>query len=191
MPGRFRRGSYAYAKDGRKYVVEDVEDGIVYCSSDSGAETEFPETALQNEAEWGSRADGRRDLAYTKLKQARAYAQPIATLDRAASQETLTKVERLEPGLLDFVAFTVATRALTESGSEDLLVGLSIAKCREIFDAARPDVRAGLLSVLLDAPPAALVSAGRLGDNLMRAMLQKGLARHEAAFDAFRDRRRR
>lgn len=191
MAGRFRRGGVAYAKDGRRYTVDDIDGGVVYCSSSGGAEAEFPEGALLNEAEWAARSDGRRDLAYTRLKQARAYTQPLATLDRKASEETLAKVERLEPGLLDFAAFTVATRALTETGGEDLLAGLSIAKCREVFDAARPDIRAGLVATMLDAPPQGFVGAGRLGDNLMRAMLKKGLERHEAAFDAFRDRRRR
>jgi len=191
MPGRFRRGGAVYAKDGRRYVVEDIEDGIVYCTADNGAEAGFPESALSNETEWAGRTDGRRDLAYTKLKQARIYTQPSAALDRKASEETLAKAERLEPGLLDFAAFTVATRALTEAGDAGLVAGLSITRCREIFDAARVDIRAGLLANLLDAPPQAFVGAGRLGDNLMRALLQKGLAAHEAAFDAFRDRRRR
>lgn len=191
MAGRFRRGGTAYAKDGRRYTVQDVEDGVVYCAAPGGAEAEFPEGALFNEAEWAARADGRRDLGYTRLKQARAYTQPLATLDRKAAEETLAKVERLEPGLLDFVAHTVATRALGDLGEAELAAGLSITKCREIFDAARPDIRAGLVATLLDAPPQAFVGAGRLGDNLMRAMLKKGLERHEAAFDAFRDRRRR
>lgn len=191
MAGRFRRGGMAYAKDGRSYTVDDVENGMVYCSSPGGAEAEFPESALLNEAEWAVRSDGRRDLAYTRLNQARAYSQPIARLDRAASEQLLAKAERLAPGLLDFAAYTVALRTLSEVGSDDLTAGLSIAKCRNVFDAAKPEVRAGLLATLLEAPPEGLVQAGRLGDNLMRAMLEKGMARHKDAFDAFRDRRRK
>jgi hypothetical protein len=48
-----------------------------------------------------------------------------------------------------------------------------------------------LLAGMLATPAAVLVDAGRLGDNLMRAMLEKGLAAHAAAFESFRDRRRR
>lgn len=191
MASRFRRGGTAYAKDGRSYTVDDVDGGIVYCSSPGGAEAEFPESALLNEAEWAARSDGRRDLAYTRLKQARVYLQPVARLDRVPSEQLLAKAELLSPGLLDFTAYTVAKRALAEAGGEDLLAGLSIAKCRDVFDAAKPEIRAGLLATLLDAPPAALVGAARLGDNLMRALLEKGLARHQAEFDSFRDRRRR
>jgi hypothetical protein len=191
MAVRFRRGATAYARDGRRYTVDEVEDGMVYCSAPGGAEAEFPESALMNEAEWAARADGRRDLAFTRLRQARVYTQPAAKLDRAAAETTLVKADRLEPGLLDFAAFTVAQRALAETGGEDRSGDLSIARCRELFDAAGPDIRAGLLALLLQARPDAFVGAGRLGDNLMRAMLEKGLAAHRAAFDAFRDRRRR
>lgn len=191
MAPRFRRGAAAYAKDGRTYVVDEVEDGIVYCSSSGGAEAEFPEAALMNEAEWVARSDGRRDLAYTRLKQARAYVAPVGKLDRAASEQMLVKAERLSPGLLDFTAFTVATRALSETGDQELVPGLSIPKCREVFDAAVPEKRASLLAGVLGTAPDALVSAGRLGDNLMRAILEKGLANTADAFEAFRDRRRR
>lgn len=191
MAARFRRGGTAYAHDGRRYTVDDVDGGIVYCSAPGGAEAEFPESALMNEAEWAARSDGRRDLAYSRLKQARAYLNPVAGLDRVASEQLLAKAERLSPGLLDFTAYTVAMRSLAELGSKDLVAGLSIAKCREVFDAAVPEIRAGLLATLLDARPEALVGAGRLGDNLMRALLEKGLARHQAEFDSFRDRRRR
>jgi hypothetical protein len=38
--------------------------------------------------------------------------------------------------------------------------------------------------------PDVLVGAARLGDNLMRAMITKGLAAREDAFEAFRSRRR-
>ncbi len=98
--------------------------------------------------------------------------------------------ERLLAGILDFTAFTVAARALTEAGDQDLVPGLSVVKCRAVFDAAAPAIRAGLLAALLDVPPDVLVGAGRLGENLLRAMLAKGMARHQAAFEAFGDRRR-
>src|SRR5690348_12476370 len=71
MSPRFRRGGTVYAKDGRSYVVEAVEDGMVYCTQSNGAETEFPESALLNETEWAARSDGRRDVSYSRLKQSR------------------------------------------------------------------------------------------------------------------------
>jgi hypothetical protein len=191
MTARFRRGATAYAKDGRSYVVEEVDDGIVYCTGSNGAETEFPEAALLNEAEWAARSDGRRDAAFARLKQSRAYLAPgTAKLDRTASTQLLTKVERLSPGLLDFAAHAVAARALTENGDADLVAGLSIRACRSVFDAATPEARASLVASLLGASPTVLVDAGRLGDNLMRAMLEKGLAPHTDAYETFRDRRR-
>lgn len=191
MASKFRRGAAAFTKDGRRYAVEAVEDGMVYCTSTSGAEAEFPETALMTEAEWAGRSDGRRDIVYTRLKQTRAFAAPSAKLDRAACEQMLAKAERLSPGLLDFTAFTVASRGLIENGDESFLPQLSIAKCREIFDRAKPELRAGMLAGLLGAPAEALVGAGRLGDNLMRAIIDKGLAASVDSYENFRDRRRR
>ena len=46
MAAKFRPGATAYAANGRAYVVDDVADGIAYCSLPSGAESEFPEAAL-------------------------------------------------------------------------------------------------------------------------------------------------
>jgi hypothetical protein len=85
----------------------------------------------------------------------------------------------------------VATRTMEDNGDRDLVSGLSIVKCRASFDAVGPDIRATLLAGILATPAGALVDAGRLGDNLMRAMLEKGLAAQSAAFESFRDRRRR
>jgi hypothetical protein len=187
---KFRPGVTAYAANGLAYVVDDVADGVVYCSLPSGAESEFPEAVLLTEAEWQARSDKRRDLVHDRLKQSRAYTEMRAKLDPAACQHLLAKGERLSPGLLDFTAFTVATRIVVEAGDRDLIPGLSIAKCRAAFDAARLEIRAGLLADLLGTPPDILVGAGRLGDNLMRAMLDKGMAANAAAFEAFRARRR-
>jgi hypothetical protein len=92
--------------------------------------------------------------------------------------------------MLDFTAFTVAARTLAETGDADQAAELSIAQCRKIFDEAKPEIRASLLAAIIDAPPVALVSAGRLGDNLMRAMLDKGMAEHASAFQGFGDRQR-
>jgi len=191
MASRFFRGSIVYAKDGRSYVVEEIDDGIVYCSSESGAETEFPEAALLNETEWAGRSNGRRDQLYLRLRQARPYAAPAGKLDSAACERLLTKIERLSPGILDFAAFTVAKRIMAENKDDDLLPELSIVKCRETFDAVQPEIRAGLLAEILGTPAPVLLDAGRLGDNLMRAMIEKGLASRADDFDNFRDRRRR
>jgi hypothetical protein len=191
MAARFYRGAIAYARDGRSYVVDEVEGGIVYCSASNGAEAEFPEAALLNESEWAARSDGRRDVSYVRLKQSRAYTTSAGKLDRAACERLLAKIERLSPGLLDFAAFTVATRTMEENGDRDLVSGLSIVKCRAIFEAAAPDIRATLTAGILATPVSALVDAARLGDNLMRAMLEKGLAARSAAFESFRERRRR
>lgn len=191
MASRFRRGMRAYAKDGRSYTVETVEDGMVYCAAPGGAETEFPEAALMTEAEWAARSDGRRDGLYGRLKQARAYAAPAARLDRAGCEQLLARIERLSPGILDFAAFTTATRILEDTGEHDLVAGLSIPKCRDVFDAASPEARATLLAGLLGAQPDALVDAARLGENLLRAFLDKGLASQAEEYENFCDRPRR
>ena len=103
----------------------------------------------------------------------------------------LTKIERLLPGILDFTAMTVARRFLAESGERDLSETLSIAECRKIFDAAKPATRAVLVAGLVGSPPDTLVGAARLGDNLMRAMLDRFRDEYGAEFGAFGDRRRR
>jgi hypothetical protein len=60
-----------------------------------------------------------------------------------------------------------------------------------VFDSAKPEVRFSLLASLLGMHPDALVDAGRLGDNLARALIEKGLAAHVDAFEEFLDRPRR
>jgi hypothetical protein len=187
---RFRRGARAYTQDGRSYIVDECDGGLVFCGSSNGAETEFPENQLFTEAEWAVRGDGRRDIALTRLKQNRAYT-TAAKVDRAAAEQLLAKVERLRSGLLDFTAYTVAARILADQKDNEFIAGLSIIAARKIFDAAPPDARATLLAGVLDARPDTLVAATALGDNLMRAMLEKGLAAHAEAFEEFSDRPRR
>jgi hypothetical protein len=80
---------------------------------------------------------------------------------------------------------------MIENGDGHLVSALSIPKCREVFDSAKPEVRVTLLSNMLGLSPDALVDAGRLGDNLMRALIDKGLASHGDAFEEFLDRPRR
>jgi len=185
---RFPPGAAAYAKDGRRYVVEEVAGGTAYCIAPGGAETEFPESQLMTEAEWDARSGNRRDVIYTKIKQARAYAPYKGTLERAASEHLLGRAEQLFPGLLDFTAFSVASRALDESGDRTLIPELSIVKCRALFESATPQTRATLLAGLVGAVPEKIVGGARLGDNLTRAMIERGL--DAAAFDAFGSRRR-
>ena len=141
-----------------------------------------------NEAEWTARTGGRREMLYSRLKQAKAYAPPRVALDHAGAQRLVTKAEQLFPGILDFVAFTVASRALTETGDQSFIPELSIIKCREIFDGAPVETRAGLIAAQLGAAPDKLISAAGLGDNLARAMIEKGL--NADAFEAFGSRRR-
>jgi hypothetical protein len=191
MPSRFAPGALVYTKDGRSYIVDEVDDGMVYCRAAGGGETEFAEAALLTEAEWTQQSGGRRDLFYTRLKQSRPYATHSGKQDAATSERLLARIEHLSPGILDFTAFTVASRVATESGNESLIPGLSIAKCRDVFESARPEVRLSLLASLLGMAPDALVDAGRLGDNLARALIEKGLAVHVDAFEEFLDRPRR
>ncbi|MDB5392716.1 MAG: hypothetical protein JWM91_222 [Rhodospirillales bacterium] len=189
MPNRFPPGAAAYTKDGRRYIVDEVADGLVYCTASGGAETEFPEAQLMTEAEWSARTGGRRDMLYSRLKQARTYVPYKGALDRGGAQRLLTKAEQLFPGILDFAAFTVASRVLSENGDQSFIPELSIIKCREIFDGAPVETRAALLAGLLGTAPDKMVSAAGMGDNMTRAMIDKGL--DVAAFDTFGSRRRR
>jgi hypothetical protein len=188
VPNRFPPGAAAYAKDGRRYIVDEVADGTVYCTAPGGAETEFPEAQLMNEAEWTARTGNRREMLYSRMKQAKSYAPFKGPLDRAGAQRLLSRAEQLFPGLLDFAAFTVASRALTENGDHAFIPELSIVKCREIFEGMPVETRAALLAGLLGVAPDKMVSAAAMGDNMTRAMIDKGL--DEKAFDAFGSRRR-
>jgi hypothetical protein len=191
MPSKFRRGAYAFTAKGQRYVVEAIEDGIVYCSADSGAETEFREAALMTEAEWMARSGGKSDLVYQRLRQSKLYAAMPPKVDRAAAETVIAKAERLMPGILDFAAFTTAARILADTNDEASDSELSIAKCRELFNAAKPETRLGLLASVLGAKADILAGAGQLGDNLMRAMLAKGIESQSASFEDFVSRRRR
>ena len=190
MPSKFRRGAVAFTENGRRYTVEEVEDGTVYCLGDNGAETEFSEAALLSEAEWTARADKRNGTVYGRLKQARAFTTPSGRFDPAASTAVVARIEKLSPGILDFTAFVTAGRALAEFGEAAADAELSISKCRAVFDEANPEVRASLLAALLATPPEMLVNAAKLGDGLLRAMIDKGMAARATEFDEFCDRPR-
>lgn len=191
MAQRFKPGDTAIAKDGKTYVVEAVDGDLVYCAAPGGAEMEFPQSSLFSAADWAVRADTRRDAVYATLRRSRAYAGTIHKLDAAAAAQLLTKADRLTAGLLDYVAYSVAVRVLTENKDDDLTAGLSIKKSRDIFDAAKPEVRAGLLAEILSADPAVLINAVGLGDNVLRALIDKGLEAQGEAFEEFCDRPRR
>lgn len=186
---RFAPGSKAYGKDGRVYTVDEVTGGVVYCRSENGIETEFPEAQLATPAEWAGQADGRRDLAYSRIKQSKTFTSIPPKVDRAGAERLLAQADRLVMGLLDFTAFTAATRVLEEQKSP--ADNLSIVKCRQVFDAAPPEVRAGLLAALVGAQPDTLIGAAKLGDNMAKAMIDKGLAARAEDFEEFCDRPRR
>ncbi|MDG2244713.1 MAG: hypothetical protein P8L66_14605 [Rhodospirillaceae bacterium] len=191
MTERFPVGSTAYTKEGHPYTVEEVAGGIVYCSLPNGTETDFPESSLLSEQEWASRSGGQDDVIYGRIKRAKAYATPDVKLNSAAAEKVLSRAEGLSPGLLDFAAFTIGAQNLSESGHEDQLDSLSIVKCRDVFDSHPAEVRASALASILGSKPDVFVGIADLGDNLMRAMIDKGMAGHAAAFDEFCDRPRR
>jgi hypothetical protein len=190
LPPKFRRGSVAYTQNGRRYTVEDVTDGTAYCVGDNGAETEFAEAALLTEAEWAERTDKRAGNVYDRIKRARPYSAPAGRLDRGAAVTVLQRADKLTPGLLDYTAFVIAGRILSDAGEASLADGLSISKCRAVFDAAAPETQAGLLASLLSTPADVLIGMARLGDNLIRALIEKGMAAQADAFEAFCDRPR-
>lgn len=191
MSVRFVPGATVYTKDGKSYTVDEVEDGTVYCISPGGAQTEFAEDSLLNESEWAAKSDGRRDLFYTRLKQAKPYTLHTGKQNAAVSTQLLAKIDRLSLGLLDYAAFITAEKVMIDNGDEQLVSGLSIPKCRAVFDEARPEVRLSLVAAMLGINTDALLDAGRLGDNLMLALIEKGLASHGEAFEDFLDRPRR
>jgi hypothetical protein len=191
MPPRFQPGAGAYAKDGRRYTVEMVEDGIVYCLAESGAETEFPEAQLSTETERAARAGNVTERLYATLKQSSAYGTQRGKPNPIAATKILQRAEKLVPGILDFAAFVSAERILGEAGHAPPAPGLSIVKCREVFETAPPEARAALLARLIGSPPDVLIGAAELGDNLLRAMLAKAESAGGHSFDAFRTRPRR
>ncbi len=194
MPHRFSAGDTVYGKDGRSYIVEAVDGDTVYCTASNGVETEFPQSTLFTAAEWAASEShakhGKREISYQRLKQSRHFAAGTAKASPAAEQ-MMTKINRLSPSLIDFTAFTTAARFLSENREDALVDQLSIVKSRAVFDEAPLGVRVRLVAELLGAMPEALTSAAGLGDNLLKAMIDKGLATHEAAFEDFQDRPRR
>ena len=191
FPVRFPVGAKAYAKDGRIYTIDEVTDGMVYCRGEGGTETEFPESALVNETEWAAQANGRRDLAYTRIKHSKAFTTPAGKFDRAAAERLLTQSDRVIPGLLDFIAFTAGAQVLAEQKDQAGADNLSIIKCRRVFDETTPEVRVTLLANVLSVQPDMLVSAAKLGDNMAKAMIDKGLETRAQAFEDFCDRPRK
>jgi hypothetical protein len=189
MSSQFQPGAAAYDKSGRRYTVDAVENGLIYCRAESGAETEFTAAQLIDEAGWSARAGNRTDKLYATIRQSRLYAPPGAKLNRAGAERLLAKADRLVPGMLDYAAFVAAERAAAEAGERG--AELSIVKCRTIFDGAPPEARAVLLAGMVGSPPDILVGAADLGDNLLRAMLAKAASAGSVSLEDFGSRRRR
>jgi hypothetical protein len=195
MAHRFSPGDTVYGKDGRAYTVEAIDGNTVYCTSSNGTETEFPLDMLFTQSTW-TQSDARprhdkREISYPRLAQSRHYIPGPTKIAPAAAEHMLGRTNALFPSLIDFAAFTVAARFLAEHKDDDLIDQLSIVKSRAVFDGAPSTVRARLLAEMLEAQPEALVSAAGLGDNLLRAMIDKGMAEHERAYDEFQDRPRK
>ncbi len=195
MDHRFSPGDTVYGKDGRAYTVEAIDGNTVYCTSSSGAETEFPLDMLFTRSAWTqsdtSARPSHREISYPRLAQSRHYIAGSTKIAPGAAEHLLARINALFPSLTDYAAFTVAARFLAEHKDDELIDQLSIVKSRAVFDGAPVGVRARLLAELLEAQPEALASAAGLGDNLLRAMIDKGLAAHEAAYDEFQDRPRK
>src|SRR4051812_47441188 len=134
MAKRFSRGDVAYSRDGRSYRVDDVEDDIVYCSTTSGAETEYSADQLLTAAEWKARSGVDADRIYGRLKLSEAYTAKGPLLDKGAGERVLATIARLMPALLDFAAYQIAADMLRQAGEGDQVAGLSIVKCRAVFD---------------------------------------------------------
>ena len=191
MAERFPEGSTAYTKEGRAYTVEEVADGTVYCSLPNGTETDFPESALFNEQEWGARSGGQDDVVYGRIKRAKEYAAPDAKIKAKDAQTVLKRADSMRAGLLDFTAYTIGVWCMKDAGQNDQADSLSIVKCRAVFDSHSPEVQASALATVLGAKATVLASLAELGDNLLRATIDQGMAGHEAAYEAFCDRPRR
>jgi hypothetical protein len=186
MVERFAVGGVAYAKDGRKYRVDDIEGGIVYCSSSSGAETEFTEAQLLSEAEWTALSTRDGDRVYGRLKLSDAYTGAGVRLDKGAGERVLAALGRLMPEVPNFAAYRAAVDFLQQSGEGDVVASLSIAKCRAVFDAAPLEIRIALVARTLGVPPKTLIDAGQIGDNLMRAILAKAAEGQQESLAQFR-----
>jgi hypothetical protein len=188
MSNRFSPGATAYAKDGKGYIVEEVVRGVVYCHSEAGDEAEFPESQLMTDSEKSGQTGGQSTMLYARLRQSTVYAPYKGPIAAKEAEHLLARAAMLFPGILDFAAFDAARRAFAKSSPGQTPPDLSIVKCRELFDAVTPQTRVTLLAGLAGAAPEMLVSAGRVGDNLVRAMIEKGL--NASAFEAFGSRRR-
>ena len=89
----------------------------------------------------------------------------------------------------DQLPLTDGQRALTRDYRAAVieLVDLTLSGTARITDHAMSRV---LLASLLGTPPEVLVNAARLGDNLMRALIEKGMTAQATEFDEFCDRPR-
>jgi hypothetical protein len=188
---RFPPGSTAYTKDGRAYTVEEAAGGMVYCSLPNGTETDFPENQLLTAAEWSAQSGGQDDVLYGRIARAKPYAAPAAKIDPSAAATVLKRADQLSAGLLDFAAFTIAERALEDSGHASQAEGLSIIKCRKVLDERPPESQLNALAIMLGADVKVLAGMANVGDNLIRAVVDQGMAPHAEAFEDFCDRPRR
>jgi len=103
MPPRFRRARAPMPRMDGATSWTRLPTGSSIAHRRAAARRSFRNLQLLNENRVGRGGRmARRDLLYGRVKQARAYALYKGKLDRTASEQLLTKVERVKPGILDF-----------------------------------------------------------------------------------------
>jgi hypothetical protein len=160
---RFRRGAAAYGKDGSRYEVEDVEDGTVYCRSSNGAETDFPAEQLMTEGgmvgalRWQAREGLREAVRLEDFQHGRCRPERGPHRQRRSP--------RLH-GSCPAFSTTPPLRPQAKSWPKPATaIWPRVCRCRNVervYEAAKPEVQAGIVAHALGIQPSVLVSAGQL-----------------------------
>jgi hypothetical protein len=181
---RFQAEDVVYTKDGRKYYVDLVEDGIVFCSTANGAEADFHPDQLLTEAEWEAEQATRHRSAIPLPNGFRSPAPRPGDIKRC--ERVIAEVNRLLPDLLGYTAFRVADTILREQSGEGVGVGETKAVIAAFNQTVPPVEQVNLLAAVIGATPDVLIGMLEMSDQEKRQVLGFGALNIGGDFALFR-----
>ena len=185
MVRSFLIGSTVYSKTGSSYIVDEVADNIIYCTSHNGVEHDFSSHLLYTEEEWNSSKNPILDVIYANIKVSSFYNAKNFRIPLTSAEKFLTRCETLIPNLIDYVSYFIARSYIIETNKNSQNILLSKLKCRQIFEDHAPDVKSVALSKALNINPLMISNLAELGENGLMAILNKGLEAHVKEYQIF------
>jgi hypothetical protein len=185
MVKSFLIGSKVYSKTGASYIVEEVSDNIIYCTSENGVEHDFSDNLLYTEEEWHSSKNPITDVLYANIKISNTYKVKNFKIPLGAAEKFLARCESFLPGLINFVSYHIAVSYISATNNNSQNIRLSRDKCRQVFDEHSSDAQSIALGTTLGINPMMIPNISELGEHALKAIIDKGIEKHRKEYEIF------